>query len=83
LRDCFGELNTDRQYDGFTVECQAMMGYYPGTMLVIAKLRKGEAMIYSIEQYVTRYPQDIRDLAIDLYGQMIYNGIEIAGILGV
>lgn len=83
LRDCFGELNTDRTYDGFSVSCQVMLGSVPGTLWVCSKLCKNGHPIHLREGYVLHYPNDVRELAIDLYGEMCYNGLEIADLLGV
>jgi hypothetical protein len=83
LKDTFSELNTDRLYEGFSVHCQVMLGYYPGTLMFSAELKKGAALIYRIEQYAVHYPQDVRNAAIDLYSEMTYRGLELAELFGV
>jgi len=81
LKDTFSEMNTDRTYDNFDVDCEITVPA-PGHILINARLIKGDYFIYANARYALSYPGTIMEVACDLYDAMMCFGLETSIALG-
>lgn len=81
LKDAFSEMNTDRAFDTFDVDCEITVPT-PGHVMISARLMKSDYFIYAVSRYSVSYPGTIMEVACDLYDFMVVEGREVALILG-